>query len=110
MTIKRRKTGRPTARKRRLRPAAPKVARARPSDTGEITSKPMLIGYARRAEREYPRRLRTAALSQRWDAPGRFQLGGGRRQCADSGPSPRSHHRLLRAGSGHAKTMAPEDI
>src|SRR5262249_55810062 len=29
--------------------------------------------------REHPRRLRTAALSQRWDAPGRFQLGGGRR-------------------------------
>jgi hypothetical protein len=41
--------------------------------------------YARRAEREYPRRLRTAALSQRWDAPGRFQPGGGRRQCADPG-------------------------
>jgi predicted site-specific integrase-resolvase len=48
MTIKRRKTGRPTARvKRRLRPAAPKVARARSSDAGEVTSKPMLIGYAR---------------------------------------------------------------
>jgi hypothetical protein len=31
---------------------------------------------------EYPRRLRTAALSQRWDAPGRLQPGGGRRQCA----------------------------
>jgi len=28
--------------------------------------------------------LRTAALSQRRDAPGRFQPGGGRRQCADS--------------------------
>ena len=28
-------------------PAAPKVARARSSDAGEITSKPMLIGYAR---------------------------------------------------------------
>src|ERR1700751_2956771 len=48
MTTKRRKTGRPTARaKRRLRPAVPKVARTRSSDTGEITSKPMLIGYAR---------------------------------------------------------------
>ena len=47
MTINRRKTGHPTARaKRRLRPAAPKV-RARSSDAGEITSKPMLIGYAR---------------------------------------------------------------
>jgi hypothetical protein len=31
--------------------------------------------------------LRTAALSQRRDAPGRFQPGGGRRQCADSGHS-----------------------
>jgi hypothetical protein len=30
-----------------LRPAAPKVARARSSDAGDITSKPMLIGYAR---------------------------------------------------------------
>jgi hypothetical protein len=29
------------------RPAAPKVARARSSDAGEITYKPMLIGYAR---------------------------------------------------------------
>jgi predicted site-specific integrase-resolvase len=48
MTTKRRKTARPTARgKRRLRPAAPKVARARSSDACEIMSKPMLIGYAR---------------------------------------------------------------
>jgi len=48
MTIKRRKAGHPAARaKRRLRPAAPKGARARSSDAGEITSKPMLIGYAR---------------------------------------------------------------
>src|ERR1700752_4126843 len=48
MTIKRRKSARTVARvKRRLRPAAPKVARARSSDAGEITSKPMLIGYAR---------------------------------------------------------------
>src|SRR5437763_8363252 len=47
MTTKRRKTARPAARaKRRLRPAAPKV-RARSADAGEITSKPMLIGYAR---------------------------------------------------------------
>jgi DNA invertase Pin-like site-specific DNA recombinase len=45
MTIKRRN---PTARaKRRLRPAAPKVARARSSDAGDTTSKPMLLGYAR---------------------------------------------------------------
>jgi hypothetical protein len=48
MTIKRRKAGHPAARaKRRLRPAALKVARARSSDAGDITSKPMLIGYAR---------------------------------------------------------------
>jgi DNA invertase Pin-like site-specific DNA recombinase len=33
--------------KRRLRRTTPKVARARSSDAGEITSKPMLIGYAR---------------------------------------------------------------
>src|SRR5690242_5989385 len=46
MTTKRRKTPRTAARaKRRLRPVAPK--RVRSSDAGEITSKPMLIGYAR---------------------------------------------------------------
>src|SRR5271154_7078716 len=46
MTIKRTKTAHTAARaKRRLRPAAPK--RARPSDAGDITAKPMLIGYAR---------------------------------------------------------------
>src|SRR6516165_1308894 len=33
--------------RRRLRPAMAKVARARSSDAGDITSKPMLIGYAR---------------------------------------------------------------
>ena len=48
MTTKRSKTRRTPARaKRRLRPVAPKVARAQSSDAGEITSKPMLIGYAR---------------------------------------------------------------
>jgi predicted site-specific integrase-resolvase len=48
MTTKRRKVARPTVRaKRRLRPVAPKVARARLSDAGDITPKPMLIGYAR---------------------------------------------------------------
>jgi hypothetical protein len=47
MTIKRTKTGRTTRAKRRLRPAAPKVARTRSSDVGEITSKPMLVGCAR---------------------------------------------------------------
>jgi DNA invertase Pin-like site-specific DNA recombinase len=46
MVTKRRKTARtavPT--KRRLRPATPRVPRS--SDAGEITAKPMLIGYAR---------------------------------------------------------------
>jgi predicted site-specific integrase-resolvase len=46
--MKRRKAGHPAARaKRRLRPTAPKVARARLSDAGDITSKLMLLGYAR---------------------------------------------------------------
>src|SRR5271170_5632402 len=47
MTIKRTKTGHPAARAKRRRPLAAKVARARPSDAGDITSKPMLLGYAR---------------------------------------------------------------
>ena len=48
LTIKRTKTGRASARvKRRRRSTAPKVVRARSPDAGEITSKPMLIGYAR---------------------------------------------------------------
>src|SRR6478672_3251760 len=48
MATKRRKTARSAAQaKRRLQPAAPKVVQARPSDAGEITSKPMLLGYAR---------------------------------------------------------------
>ena len=47
MTTKRRKTPRTAARaKRLLRRVAPKL-RVRSSDAGEITSKPMLIGYAR---------------------------------------------------------------
>jgi Resolvase, N terminal domain len=46
MTTKRKKALRTATRaKRRLRPVAPKV-RARSSDAGEITSKPMLLGYA----------------------------------------------------------------
>src|SRR5271166_3723998 len=48
MTMKRTESGHPAARpKRRLRPAAARVARTRSSDAGDITSKPMLIGYAR---------------------------------------------------------------
>ena len=47
MTTKRKKTPRTAARaKRRLRLVTPKV-RVRSSDAGEITSKPMLLGYAR---------------------------------------------------------------
>ena len=38
-----------------------------------------------RANREHARRLTTAALPQRPDAPRGFQPGGERRQCADSG-------------------------
>src|SRR6516164_1397021 len=46
MTTKRtRRT--PARAKRRLRPAAKKVTRARSSDAGDITPKPMQIGYAR---------------------------------------------------------------
>jgi predicted site-specific integrase-resolvase len=51
MTIKRTKTktGHAAARAKRRRPVTANVSRARstPSDAGEITSKPMLIGYAR---------------------------------------------------------------
>src|SRR6516164_1893033 len=48
MTTKRPKARRTPARaKRQLRPAAPKAARARSSDAGQITYKPMLLGYAR---------------------------------------------------------------
>jgi hypothetical protein len=70
--------------------------------------------YARRADREYPRRLRTAALSQRGDAPGRLQPGGGRRQCADSGRClaprgarrpPRSSGDLVSAASTGGQSM-----
>jgi hypothetical protein len=65
MTIKRTKAGHPAARaKRRLRPAAPKVARARSSDAGEITSKPMLIGYARVSTIDQNLALQRDALSE----------------------------------------------
>src|ERR1700752_5158401 len=47
MTIKRTKTAHTTARAKRRRPLTAKVARARSSDVGDITSKPMLVGYAR---------------------------------------------------------------
>ena len=47
MTIKRTKPGHTAARAKRQRPVAAKVARARSSDAGDTTSKPMLLGYAR---------------------------------------------------------------
>src|SRR5271170_3605137 len=47
MTIKRTKTGHTAARAKRQRPVAAKLARARSSDAGDITAKPMLLGYAR---------------------------------------------------------------
>src|SRR3954453_5880669 len=47
MTIKRTKTGHTAGRAKRQRPVAAKVARARSSDTGGDTAKPMLLGYAR---------------------------------------------------------------
>jgi hypothetical protein len=47
MTTKRTKPIRPTVRVKRRRPAAKKVTRARASEAVDITSKPMLIGYAR---------------------------------------------------------------
>src|SRR5258708_12985245 len=47
MTIKRTKTGHTAAQAKRQRPVAAKVARARSSDAGDNTSKPMLLGYAR---------------------------------------------------------------
>ena len=49
MTIKRKKTKttRTASRAKRRHPGATKVARTRSSDAGDITSKPMLIGYAR---------------------------------------------------------------
>src|SRR5271154_5235488 len=65
MMIKRTKAGHPAARaKRRLRPAAPKVARARSSDAGEITSKPMLVGYARVSTVEQNLALQRDALTE----------------------------------------------
>src|SRR6201988_4818779 len=65
MTIKRTKAGHPAARaKRRLRPAAPKVVRARSSDTGDITSKQMLIGYARVSTVDQNLALQRGALTE----------------------------------------------
>ena len=65
MTIKRTKAGRRVARaKRRLRPPAPKVVRARSFETGDITSKPMLIGYARVSSVDQNLALQRDALTE----------------------------------------------
>jgi DNA invertase Pin-like site-specific DNA recombinase len=47
MTTKRRKITRSATPRSRRRPVTAKVVRARSSDAGDITSKPMFIGYAR---------------------------------------------------------------
>jgi DNA invertase Pin-like site-specific DNA recombinase len=47
MATKRTRPTRASVRVKRRRPAAKKVTRARSSDAGDATSKPMLIGYAR---------------------------------------------------------------
>src|SRR5437762_14366725 len=47
MATKRITLTRAAVRAKRRRPAAKKVTRERSSDAGDITSKPMLIGYAR---------------------------------------------------------------
>jgi DNA invertase Pin-like site-specific DNA recombinase len=47
MATNRTKSTRPAVRVKRRRPAAKKVTRTQSSDAGDITPKPMLIGYAR---------------------------------------------------------------
>jgi DNA invertase Pin-like site-specific DNA recombinase len=65
MATKRRKTPRTAARaKQRLRLAAPKGVRVRSSDAGEITSKPMLIGYARVSTVDQSLALQRDALTE----------------------------------------------
>jgi predicted site-specific integrase-resolvase len=47
MTTKRTRATRRATQAKRRRPVAAKVVRTRSSDTGDVTAKPMLIGYAR---------------------------------------------------------------
>src|SRR5689334_2256942 len=65
MTIKRTKSGHAAVRaKRRLGPAAPKRARARSPDAVDLTSNPMLYGYARLAAVDQNLALQRDALTE----------------------------------------------
>ena len=61
MTIKRRKAGHTGA---RSKAATPKVVQARSSDVGDVTSKPMLIGYARVSSVDQNLALQRDALTE----------------------------------------------
>jgi DNA invertase Pin-like site-specific DNA recombinase len=64
MAIKRTKTTRRTTQAKRRRPVVAKVVRARSPDAGDITSKPMLIGYARVLTADQNLALQRAALTE----------------------------------------------
>ncbi len=64
MATKRTKPTRATVRVKRRRPAAKKVTRARSSDDGNVTSKPMLIGYARVSTLDQNLALQRDALTE----------------------------------------------
>jgi DNA invertase Pin-like site-specific DNA recombinase len=64
MPTKRTKTGRAAVRVKRRFPAARKVTRTRSSDAGDITSKPMLIGYARVSTVDQNLALKRDALTE----------------------------------------------
>jgi DNA invertase Pin-like site-specific DNA recombinase len=64
MATKRTKPTRAAVRVKRRHPAAKKVTRARSSDAGDITSKPMLIGYARVSSVDQNLALQRDALTE----------------------------------------------